>query len=657
MTTKSIPYIGGKIDVAFDKADELPVSIQIYDDIGKDPWTGEGFSAKDLSAALNEIPNKNRELRIAVNSRGGDVNEGKTIRSMLQDWPGRIVNVIDGVAASTASWMIPADEVQARNHSQIFIHKSWAMVMGNSNDMTKAVAMLNTTDEQIADIYASKTGKSREAMMKLMSDETLLTGQNALELGLVDKIIDGNPVHNFSATELQNMKGKLAAMNSLKLSAPTQGADETKNKEQEKIMEIENKALLTEQANRIAELENKVKAERASRIESAFNTLAATRPTLNREEWLPKCQADESVLNLAAKFPESPVAGNIASGVQVMRNALVEKYENLAHDKVEQAKLAKGLYNDIRKQLMIANGVKDADILNGKFDRFDFSNPKIVNANTVDATLANTVLSGEFVTTMRNYIAPWAAFTRTVSLSPVSRRQVLEVPLYSSAGSKQQNATNYESGDSVLDPIAVTVAEESKSFHVARPESNLGLQLAGLVPTNARVLAEGIHAKMTALMIAAKFGAATAIGAAINFDKTDLPAILALGKNFERTTLLLDGGHLAYLLPSDKNAFVPGEAGAYGFDGGIYKNNLWTGGVANICGFVCGPDAIVNAWGVADGLPAGEAISQTTMDVNGIPFTMSVWFSRSTRAVWASFQVMHGCAVGDATQGENLVTA
>ena len=656
MTKKSIPYIGGKIEVAFNKADELPVSIQIYDDIGKDPWTGEGFSAKDLANALKEIPNRNRELRIAVNSRGGDVNEGKTIRSMLEDWPGRIVNVIDGVAASTASWMIPADEVHARNHSQIFIHKSWAMVMGNSNDMTKAVAMLNTTDEQIADIYASKTGRGREAMMKLMTDETLLTGQTALELGLVDKLIDGNPVHNFTEVEIQNMKGKLAAMNSLKLSAPTQGADQ-QQKQQEKIMETENKALLTEQANRIAELENKVKAERASRIESAFNTLAATRPTLNREEWLPKCQADESVLNLAAKFPESPVAGNIASGVSVGRNALVEKYENLAHDKVEQAKLAKGLYNDIRKQLMIANGVKDADILNGKFDRFDFSNPKIVNANTVDAALANTVLSGEFVTTMRTYIAPWAAFTRTVSLSPVSRRQVLEVPLYSSAGSKQQNATNYESGDSVLAPIAVTVAEESKSFHVSRPESNLGLQLAGLVPTNAKVLAEGIHAKMTALMIAANYGAATIIGTAANFDSADLPAILALGKNYDSCRLLLDGGHLAYLLPTTRESFQYGEAGAYGFDGGIYKNNLWTSGVANICGFVCGPDAIVNAWGVADGLPAGEAISQTTMDVNGIPFTMSVWFSRSTRAVWASFQVMHGCAVGDATQAENLVTA
>lgn len=349
----------------------------------------------------------------------------------------------------------------------------------------------------------------------------------------------------------------------------------------------------------------------------------------------------------------APVTGNI----QNLGNPLVERYNALAHDKPEQAKLAKGLYNDMRKQLLVAAGITDSNILNGKYDRFDFSNPKIVNGNTVDAALANTVLSGEFVTTMRSYIAPWSAFTRRVELSPVSRRQTIEVPLYSSAGSKQQNATNYESGDSVLAPVAVTVAEESKSFHVTRPESNLGLALAGLVPTNAKVLAEGIHAKMTALMIVANYGATTTVGAAADFSSTDLQPILALGKNYDSVRLLLDGGHLAYLLPTTRESFAFGEAGAYGFDGGIYKNNLWTSGVANICGFVCGPDAIVNAWGMADSLPAGEAISQSTVDVNGIPFGLSVWFSRSSRSVWASFQVMHGCAVGDATQAECLVVS
>jgi hypothetical protein len=158
-------------------------------------------------------------------------------------------------------------------------------------------------------------------------------------------------------------------------------------------------------------------------------------------------------------------------------------------------------------------------------------------------------------------------------------------------------------------------------------------------------------------MTNANYGADVVIGAAADFSATDLPAILAYGKNYDRCTLVLDGGHLAYLLPTTRENFVFGEPGAYGFDGGIYKNNLWTSGATDICGLVCGPDALVSAWGAADGLPAGEAISQTTVDVNGFPFSSTVWFSRATREVWGSFQIMGGVAPGDKTQAEVLTTA
>jgi hypothetical protein len=336
-------------------------------------------------------------------------------------------------------------------------------------------------------------------------------------------------------------------------------------------------------------------------------------------------------------------------------NQLVERYNSLAHDKLEQAKLAKGLYPEVRKQLMIAAGC--GDVVLSPENRFDLHRTEIRNANTVDAALANTILSGDFVTTMRTYTAPWLAFTRRVEMSPVSRRQTLEVPLVSTAGGMATNATTYESGDSTLAPIAVLTSEYSRSFHVTRPQTNLGLQLAALAPTNAAVLGEGLSALFTATMTNALFGADVVIGAAANFDAADLPAILALGKNYTRTTLLLDGGHLAYLLPTSRESFAFGEPGAYGFDGGIYKNNLWTGGATDICGFVCGPDAIVSAWGMADGLPAGEAISQSNIEVNGFPFSVTTWFSRATREVWSSFQIVGGVKAGDQTQGEVLTTA
>jgi len=157
------------------------------------------------------------------------------------------------------------------------------------------------------------------------------------------------------------------------------------------------------------------------------------------------------------------------------------------------------------------------------------------------------------------------------------------------------------------------------------------------------------------LMTNANYGADNVIGAAANFDSADLPAVLALGKNFPRTNLLLDGGHLAYLLPVNNQAFKLGEDGAFGFDS-IQKNNLWTGGASDICGFICSPDAIAIATGPAAMLPSGEAMTQETVDVGGITLTSATWFSRASHSFWGAYYIMFGCAVGDATQGKVLTT-
>lgn len=601
------------------KAEE-PTEILIYDQIGKDWFTNDGVGAKEFAEALADIP-RDKKIIVGINSPGGNVWDGLAIYHQLKLRAANVTTRIDGVAASIASVIaLAGSKVVMPKNALMMIHRAWGMAVGNAADMLKLADDLVKHDEVIAGIYSVKNGKPAQENLKAMEDETWFNGTEASAFGLVDEVSDVVAIAaSFSFEQFKNFKGFPAKEAEKGAVQPASPEPQQKNKT---MSNTPNKA----------ESSNPAPVNDLAPVIAAINALG-------------------DKLN-AATSPQ-PGAAPVAVRVENLGNPLVERYNGLAHDKVEQSKLAKGLYGEVRKQLMIANGVT---IASGT-DRFDFSNPQVMNANTVDSALANTILSGDFISVMRSYIAPWSAFTRRVELSPVSRRQTLEVPLVSSSGSKQQNATNYESGDSVFAPVAVTVAEESKSFHVSRPEQNLGLQLAALVPTNARVLAEGIHTKMTALMIAANFGTATTVGTAANFDSADLPAILALGKNYNQVRLLLDGGHLAYLLPTSRESFTFGEPGAYGFDGGIYKNNLWTSGIANLCGFVCGPDAIVNAWGLADGLPSGEAISQSTVDVNGIPFGLSVWFSRSSRSVWASFQVMHGCAVGDGSQAELLVTA
>lgn len=588
--------------------------ILIYDQIGRDFWSGEGVAANDFAELLADIDPK-AELTVGINSPGGNVWDGLAIFNMLSARKAKVTTRNDGMAASIASIILQAGhERQTNSAAMVMIHKAWGLMIGNSDDAAAFKAELDKHDQVLAEILSNKSGRSMKEITNAMSEETFFTGNEAKEFGLVDTVI-GRKADTKNLTASAVNAGRIVAAlhpttPKIRMNTDTPTAPAANNPPAPTLD-------LGPVITAINGLRDDIKATRTA------NSLPGTEPIT-------------------------------ATRVENLGNPLVERYNSLAHDRVAQAKLARSLYNDVRKQLMIAGGC--GDVVLTADNRFDFNDRKIMNANTVDAALANTILSGDFVTTMRTYCAPWTGFTRRVEMSPVSKRQTLEVPLVSSAGSMQTNATNYETGDTTLAPIAIVTSEYSKSFHITRPQTNLGLQLAAHAPTHAKILGEGLSALFTAEMTNANFGADVVIGAASDFAANDLPAILALGKNYTKVTLVLDGGHLAYLLPTSHESFKFGEPGAYGFDGGIYKNNLWTSAATDIAGLVCGADAICSAWGQADGLPAGEAISQTNVDVEGFPFSSTVWFSRATREVWGSFQIVGGVKAGDKTQAEVLTT-
>lgn len=263
---------GGSILVKNDKADgdgdDDPVTLMFCDDVGKDPWTGRGINVQDIQNALAQVTNRSRTLSFLTNSDGGLVSEGVAIRNFLNEWPGRIENTIIGRAASSASWCIPADHTRAYKSSQVFMHRNWGelYVVGNADDISEATEsaldFLNTNDEQIAEMYADMTGKSADEMFDLMEKNTLLTGEEAYDLGLVDELVDGEPEETYESDHLKNrlaaMRGKLAALNKLreKISAPpTQGARNQappgpkthNNKQQDSIVNRQNKIALLNQ--------------------------------------------------------------------------------------------------------------------------------------------------------------------------------------------------------------------------------------------------------------------------------------------------------------------------------------------------------------------------------------------------------------------------
>lgn len=674
---KVIPAKSCKISVTYNVDQEAdPVEIIIYDDIGVDPWTGEGFTAKDFTAALNEIQPKSRTLHTRINSRGGDVNEGKAIRSQLEDWPGRIVNMIDGVAASTASWMIPADETHARDASQIFIHKSWAVVAGNSDDMKKAVSMLDLTDHQIADIYSRQTGKPAAEMLDLMAKETLLSGKQALALGFVDKIIGGDAVHNFADGELATMRRHLAALNSLRISAPPArgepGKQNQKPKDQmkEKLIALLNMLGITipdnatedqlielvnstrdtntppaaPPSNDLIQLKNELElikkraeGERVDRVTRALDQLVIDNKLTVEEskDWLPKCIADDTLLaSLNKREPVFPGGAPVIPAFLAVGNSTIDKFRSLKPGAERNEWMLEhftGLKNTLRQ--------------------FSPRN------NTFESALVTAFQANAVVTVMQNKLAMLNLFSRDFGLDPMKPLAVIQVKKATVGSTGQTDATDFTSGDSTISNIAVTPHVKSVTWNVTNAELNSGFKLSDLAEINAMAMANLISDVVTALMTTANYGTALAIGSAANFDLDGTSPILAVAKNYRQKNLILDGGHLAFIQPKSTDTINWRTSGGLGFDR-IAENNRWTSAATNAAGFVCGPDSIGVAAGQGEPLPGTQFDEiQTLQLTNGLPVRMATWFDPNTRKTYTCLDNVFGAAAGDTTQAEVLVTS
>lgn len=174
--------------LAADDGDEDNV-ITMFDVIGQDFWTGGGVTAKRVSAALRAIGKK--DARVRVNSPGGDVFEGLAIFNLLRAHPARVTVEVMGWAASAASIIAMAgDEIVMGLGTTMMVHNCWALVVGNRHDLGKEVAVLESIDGNMADIYEARTGLGQDDIVKLMDDETWLNATQAVDKGFADRVDD-----------------------------------------------------------------------------------------------------------------------------------------------------------------------------------------------------------------------------------------------------------------------------------------------------------------------------------------------------------------------------------------------------------------------------------------------------------------------------------
>jgi ATP-dependent Clp endopeptidase proteolytic subunit ClpP len=159
------------------------VEISVYDEIGY--W---GVSAADFVNDLNSVSAKNITLRI--NSPGGDVQDGLAMLNALRQHPANIHVIVDGWAASAASFIAMAgDRVSMAPNAMLMIHDAAGMCMGNAQDMQEMADLLDKHSDNIASVYQRRAGGTVEDWREAMRAETWYSDQEAVDAGLADEIL------------------------------------------------------------------------------------------------------------------------------------------------------------------------------------------------------------------------------------------------------------------------------------------------------------------------------------------------------------------------------------------------------------------------------------------------------------------------------------
>lgn len=275
-------------------------------------------------------------------------------------------------------------------------------------------------------------------------------------------------------------------------------------------------------------------------------------------------------------------------------------------------------------------------------------------ANTFDSALVVDVLRDTAITVLQSRLAPLNAFSQDFSADSIAPRRTVQVPIATAGSTTQTNASNFESGDSTLDNVAVTVDQYTNSFALTNTEINQGFRIENIAKINLHQLANKIIDVAFAPVTTANFGAAVVdVNTAADFGVAQLKLLWGALKDGDVRNVILDGDIYAQFLPSNLEAFQIASGGKnvgmYGFDLFTF-NNRWNGAGATIKGFACSPQAIAVASGLPQNSPASsDMISQENIVIPdlGLTVQMNMWTSRATRALWASYDVMFGAAKGD----------
>lgn len=172
--------------------EEDPVELYFDGPISEYSWWGDEVTPQTFKDELY-AKGAGKPVTMYVNSPGGEIIAASMIRTILQEYPGKITADITGLAASAATIVVTgADLIRMRESALFMIHDPSGFAMGTIDEIKSFLGVLQTVKDSIVDAYETKTNMDREKLAKMMTAETWMTAREAKENGFIDEIVTGS---------------------------------------------------------------------------------------------------------------------------------------------------------------------------------------------------------------------------------------------------------------------------------------------------------------------------------------------------------------------------------------------------------------------------------------------------------------------------------
>lgn len=258
-------------------------------------WLGMNrpFSLETLQQVMDEHPGEG--LKFQIHCNGGSVTEGLAIYDTLRTSGREIECNVEGDCHSMAIVLLlaaPKDKRTTNPNASFLIHEVSGGVEGNTTAVERYAEEMKELQGRILDIYADRTGRSREELEQIMKEEKTRDAKYMLEHGFVGSInqYNTNKRNMGFLEELKNLISKHEKEDSAGQQAP---ANEELNQLNARIAELEqerneareNVTALTAERDQLQEQVNSLTAERDSAVaERNSNAEQVTNLTAERDQ-------------------------------------------------------------------------------------------------------------------------------------------------------------------------------------------------------------------------------------------------------------------------------------------------------------------------------------------------------------------------------------